>query len=68
MIISNELCPNCWRDSECYSPEGRLYARCEHCGKWIVLCNLCEEQSGCNTCKWVQKCKELNEKEELCTK
>lgn len=59
-----ELCPHC--DEETNMTE--MIAKCEHCGKWIVCCSMCPDDSQCGSCSFTAKCNKKNKAESRLTR
>lgn len=61
-MITTEWCPYCGLEKEYKITEDKI-VQCD-CGKFIVLCSVCNEYNKCNTCKYDLICKEKNNEKE----
>lgn len=58
-VKCGEHCQQCGCESEYYENcEPKVPVKCSKCGKYIMLCSLCEAQDNCELCTKI--CKKLN--------
>lgn len=58
-VKCGEYCQHCGCESEHYENcEPKVPVKCSKCGKYIMLCSLCEAQDNCELCTKI--CKKLN--------
>lgn len=62
-----ELCPHCGAENEYASAAigDAMLAKCGECGRWIVLCDRCNDHTKCDKCGWCEVAKARNVKEGL---
>lgn len=58
MEYIEEICPYCDEDVMATAYEGII--KCPYCGKYMVLCSMCEHPT-CNHCKLKDVADKLNE-------
>lgn len=58
-VKCGEYCQHCGCESEHYKNcEPKVPVKCSNCGKYIMLCSMCEAQDNCELCTKI--CKKLN--------
>lgn len=58
-VKCGEYCQHCGCESEHYENcEPKVPVKCSKCGKYIMLCSLCETRDNCELCTKI--CKKLN--------
>lgn len=58
-VKCGEYCQHCGCESEHYENcEPKVPVKCSECGKYIMLCSLCEARDTCGLCTKI--CKKLN--------
>ena len=62
-----ELCPHCGEENNYASKAigDAMIVKCRGCGRWIVLCDRCEDHTHCNKCGWCTVAKAWNVQEGL---
>lgn len=60
-----ELCPHCGAENTYANAEigESMVEKCRGCGRWIVLCDRCEDHTRCEECEWCKVAESKNRKE-----